>query len=67
MVDIADRALSTAINDPTTAVQVLNHLSDVLRLIGTTDFSRSRWRADDAIRTGLGSRLAAGRNTSCSE
>jgi uncharacterized membrane protein len=32
---------------------VLNHLSDVLRLIGTTDFSRSRWRADDAIRTGL--------------
>ena len=52
MVDIADRALSPAINDPTTAVQVLNHLSDVLRLIGTTDFSRSRWRADDAIRTG---------------
>jgi uncharacterized membrane protein len=53
MVDIAERALSAAINDPTTAVQVLNHLSDVLRLIGTTDFSRSRWRADDAIRTGL--------------
>jgi uncharacterized membrane protein len=53
MVDIADKALSPAINDPTTAVQVLNHLSDVLRLIGTTDFSRSRWRADDAIRTGL--------------
>jgi uncharacterized membrane protein len=51
MVDIADRALSPAINDPTTAVQVLNHLSDVLRLIGTTDFSRSRWPADDAIRT----------------
>jgi uncharacterized membrane protein len=53
MVDIADRALSPAINDPTTAVQVLNHLSDVLRLIGTIDFSRSRWRADNAIRTGL--------------
>jgi uncharacterized membrane protein len=53
MVDIADRALSPAINDPTTAVQVLNHLSDVLRLIGATDFSRSRWRADDAIHTGL--------------
>jgi uncharacterized membrane protein len=53
MVDIADRALSPAINDPTTAVQVLNHLSDVLRLIGTTDFSRSRWRADSAIRAGL--------------
>jgi uncharacterized membrane protein len=53
MVDIANRALSAAINDPTTAVQVLNHLSDVLRLIGTTDLSRSRWRAGNAIRTGL--------------
>ena len=53
MVDIAERALSPAINDPTTAVQVLNHLSDVLRLIGTTDLSRSRWRADAAVRTGL--------------
>jgi uncharacterized membrane protein len=46
MVDIADKALSPAINDPTTAVQVLNHLSDVLRLIGTTDLSRSRWHAN---------------------
>jgi uncharacterized membrane protein len=53
MVDIADKALSPAINDPTTAVQVLNHLSDVLRLIGTTDLSRSRWRAGSAARTGL--------------
>ena len=47
IVDIADKALSPAINDPTTAVQAINHLSDVLRRIGTTDFSRSRWRADD--------------------
>jgi uncharacterized membrane protein len=53
MVDIADKALSPAINDPTTAVQVLNHLSEVLRLIGTTDLSRSRWTAGSAIRTGL--------------
>ena len=53
MVDIAEKALSPAVNDPTTAVQVLNHLSDVLRLIGTTDFSRSRWRPDNATRTGL--------------
>jgi uncharacterized membrane protein len=53
IVDIADRALSTAVNDPTTAVQALNHLSDILRLIGTTDLSRSRWRADGTIRTGL--------------
>jgi uncharacterized membrane protein len=53
MVDIANKALSPAINDPTTAVQAVNHLSGVLRLIGTTDFSRSRWRADDAMVTGL--------------
>ena len=37
MVDVAARALSPAVNDPTTAVQVLNHLGDTLRLIGTTD------------------------------
>jgi len=53
MVDIADKALSPAINDPTTAVQSLDHLSDVLRLIGTTDLSRSRWPAQGAIRIGL--------------
>jgi uncharacterized membrane protein len=53
IVDIANRALSSAINDPTTAVQALNHLSDVLRLIGTTDLSQSRWRAHSAVRTGL--------------
>ncbi len=32
MVDIAIRALSPAVNDPTTAVQVLDHLEDLLRL-----------------------------------
>ena len=47
MVDIADRALSAAVNDPTTAVQVLNHLSDVLRLIGSVDFSQSVWSDGD--------------------
>ena len=36
MVDIAIKALSAAINDPTTAVQVLNHMTELLRLIGTT-------------------------------
>ena len=46
IVDIADKALSPTINDPTTAVQALDHLSDVLRLIGTTDLSRSRWHAN---------------------
>ena len=53
IVDIADKALSPAINDPTTAVQALDHLSDVLRLIGTTNLARSRWRADNPARTGL--------------
>jgi uncharacterized membrane protein len=53
IVDIADRALSPAVNDPTTAVQALNHLSEVLRLIGTTDLSRSRWPAGDAVHDGV--------------
>ena len=30
MVDIANRALSAAVNDPTTAVQVLDHLEETL-------------------------------------
>jgi uncharacterized membrane protein len=34
MVDIATRALSPAVNDPTTAVQVLDHLAEILRSIG---------------------------------
>ncbi len=38
MVDIAIRALSPAVNDPTTAVQVVNHLGESLRGIGSTDF-----------------------------
>ena len=36
MVDIAIRALSPAVNDPTTAVQVLDHLGDTLRMVGST-------------------------------
>ena len=36
MADIAVKALSAAINDPTTAVQALNHLANVLRLLGST-------------------------------
>jgi uncharacterized membrane protein len=53
MVDIADKALSPAVNDPTTAVQVLNHLGDVLRLIGKIDLSHSRWQNNDPTRRGL--------------
>jgi len=36
MVDIAIRALSPAVNDPTTAVQVLDYLEEVLRIVGAT-------------------------------
>jgi uncharacterized membrane protein len=53
MVDIADRALSPAVNDPTTAVQVLDHLGDVLRVIGETDLAGSRWTGPRGARTGL--------------
>ena len=37
MVDIANRALSPAVNDPTTAVQVIDHIGEVLTVIGSTD------------------------------
>ncbi|WP_328998880.1 DUF2254 domain-containing protein [Kribbella sp. NBC_00709] len=37
MVDIAIRALSPAVNDPTTATQVLNHIDDLLLGIGSSD------------------------------
>ena len=37
MVDMANRALSPEVNDPTTAVQVLDHIGEVLGDIGRTD------------------------------
>ena len=37
LVDIAIRALSPAVNDPTTAVQVLGAIEDLLLLIGESD------------------------------
>ena len=40
MVDIANRALSPAVNDPTTAVQVLDHIGEVLAVIGGTDLEQ---------------------------
>jgi uncharacterized membrane protein len=39
MVDVANRALSAAINDPTTAVQVLDYIEDLLLVIGRSDLS----------------------------
>ena len=53
MVDIADLALSPAVNDPTTAVQVLDHLSDVLREIGGVDLSAARRPATMQPRSGV--------------
>ena len=35
LVDIANRALSPGINDPTTAIQVIDHLHDLLRRLAT--------------------------------
>jgi uncharacterized membrane protein len=43
MVDIAIRALSPAVNDPTTAVQVLDHLGETLRLVGATVGPQRAW------------------------
>jgi uncharacterized membrane protein len=39
MVDIANRALSAAVNDPTTAVQVLDYVEDFLLVVGRSDLS----------------------------
>jgi uncharacterized membrane protein len=47
MVDIAIRALSPAVNDPTTAVQVMDHLEDLLREVGRVDLSDTGAPLDD--------------------
>ncbi len=53
MVDIADLALSPAVNNPTTAVQVLDQLAEVLHLIGTTELRSPNLQAGDRLRRGL--------------
>jgi uncharacterized membrane protein len=53
IVDVADKALSAAINDPTTAVQVLNQLGEVLRVIGTTELQSFRPPTDGRPHHGL--------------
>jgi uncharacterized membrane protein len=40
LVDIAIRALSPAVNDPTTATQMLNHIGALLLGLGSTDAAR---------------------------
>ena len=53
LVDVANLALSPAVNDPTTAVQVLDYLGETLRLVGTTDLSIGSWVDDDRPRRGV--------------
>jgi uncharacterized membrane protein len=50
MVDVAAKALSAAINDPTTGVQVLDYLGDSLRVLGQADLSAPSWRPGTAKR-----------------
>ncbi len=47
LVDIASRALSPSTNDPTTAVQVLDQLHDLLRDLANRPLGTRRYRADD--------------------
>ena len=51
LVDVAIRALSPAVNDPTTAVQVIDHLEDTLALIGRTPGLDGRWEYRDEQHT----------------
>jgi uncharacterized membrane protein len=45
LIDIAERSLSTGINDPTTATQVVDQLHDLLRQIGPRHLPNG-WHAD---------------------
>jgi uncharacterized membrane protein len=50
LVDIAIRALSPAVNDPTTAVQLLDRVEQLLQLIGTSDLGGRGELRDDSGR-----------------
>jgi uncharacterized membrane protein len=47
LVDIAIRALSPAVNDPTTAVQALDQIEDLLLRLGRADLAAGRVRGRD--------------------
>lgn len=47
LVDVAERALSPGVNDPTTAVQAVDQIHDLLRRLGTRPISDGRY-VDDA-------------------
>jgi len=52
LVDMAERALSPSLNDPTTAVQAIDQMHDILRRLATKRFP-SRVRLDDEGRPRL--------------
>jgi uncharacterized membrane protein len=47
LADIADRALSPGVNDPTTALQAIDQLHDLLRRLATRPFPTGRLADDD--------------------
>ncbi|MEZ5145344.1 MAG: DUF2254 domain-containing protein [Acidimicrobiales bacterium] len=47
LVDIAERALSPAVNDPTTAVQAIDQMHDLLRLLATRPWPTGRFGGAD--------------------
>ena len=49
LVDIAIKALSPAVNDPTTAVQALDQIEDLLRRLARHDLDAGFARAPDAV------------------
>jgi uncharacterized membrane protein len=49
LVDIAERALSPGINDPTTAVQCLDRLHDLLRSVANRPVADRRWASVDGV------------------
>ncbi|HEX4008473.1 MAG TPA: DUF2254 domain-containing protein [Solirubrobacteraceae bacterium] len=53
LVDVANLALSPAVNDPTTAVQVMDYLGETLRLVGTTELPVSTWQGNGRPRAGV--------------
>jgi uncharacterized membrane protein len=49
LVDIAIRALSPAVNDPTTAVQALDQIEDLLIRLSALHLERGAYRDDDGV------------------
>ena len=53
LVDVANLALSPAVNDPTTAVQVLDYLGETLRIVGRTEWPARTWEDNGRSRRGV--------------